>query len=195
MVRPAQTSCPGRNAARSNPTECRNCNHWHSCQSVVANTRTGFSSRPGGTATNISRAPTSIRAAFRLQHRPVFQTHSFVSSPPLGFRFRRLQIIALFLVTGCSQAAQSKVLFQSESVGLRQLLTTALRTELGATLLFGVRKPSTDTTAYFHCLSLHLRMQKWGGQDKFLSALPRPPAGPYAVEKLLSPKFTKVKLR
>jgi len=34
MVRTAQTSCPGRNAARSNPTECRNCNHWHSCQSV-----------------------------------------------------------------------------------------------------------------------------------------------------------------
>src|SRR5258707_15156202 len=33
-VRTAQTSCPGRNAARSNPTECRNCNHWHSCQSV-----------------------------------------------------------------------------------------------------------------------------------------------------------------
>src|SRR6266478_6564469 len=33
-VRTAQMSCPGRNAARSNPTECRNCNHWHSCQSV-----------------------------------------------------------------------------------------------------------------------------------------------------------------
>jgi hypothetical protein len=68
---------------------------------------------------------------------------------------------------------------------LRHLLTTALRTKLGATLLFGVRKPTTDTPAYFHCLSLHLRMQKWRGQDKFLSALPRPPAGPYAVEKLL----------
>jgi hypothetical protein len=27
-------------------------------------------------------------------------------------------------------------------------------------------------------------MQKWGGQDKFLSALPRPRAGPLAVEKL-----------
>jgi hypothetical protein len=73
---------------------------------------------------------------------------------------------------------------------LRQLLTTALRTKLGATLLFGVRKPTTDTTAYFHCLSLHLRMQKWGGQDKFLSALPRPPAGPYAVEKLHRWKMT-----
>jgi dienelactone hydrolase len=77
---------------------------------------------------------------------------------------------------------QSKVLFQTESVGLRQLLTTALRTELGTTLLFGVRKPTTDTTAYFHCLSLHLRMQKCDGQDKFLPALPRPPAGSYAVE-------------
>jgi len=66
---------------------------------------------------------------------------------------------------------------------LRPLLTTALRTKLGATLLFGVRKPTTDTTAYFHCLSLHLRMQKCDGQDKFLSALPRPPAGPYAVEE------------
>jgi hypothetical protein len=27
-------------------------------------------------------------------------------------------------------------------------------------------------------------MQKWRGQDKFLSALPRPPAGSLAVEKL-----------
>jgi len=37
-------------------------------------------------------------------------------------------------------------------------------------------------------------MQKWGGQDKFLSALPRPPAGPYAVEKLFLAKFAKMKL-
>ena len=151
-VRTAQMSCPGRKAARSNPTECRNCNHWQSCQSVrrpgtffmwraftkqgrmpgcsrisnsgiqytpvdsratvvtphcssqsvkrsrssvkVANTRTGLSSRSGGTATNISSAPTSIPAAFRLQHRPVFQTHPFVSSPPLGLRFPCLQITA-----------------------------------------------------------------------------------------------------
>jgi hypothetical protein len=37
--------------------------------------------------------------------------------------------------------------------------------------------------------------QKLPGQDKFLSALPRPPAGPYAVEKLLSVKFAKIKSR
>ena len=33
------------------------------------------------------------------------------------------------------------------------------------------------------CLSLRLRMQKWFGQDKFLSALPRPPSGPHADEE------------
>jgi hypothetical protein len=38
-------------------------------------------------------------------------------------------------------------------------------------------------------------MQKWGGQDKFLSALPRPPAGPYAVEKLLRRKVIEKTLR
>jgi len=34
-------------------------------------------------------------------------------------------------------------------------------------------------------------MQKWRGQDKFLSALPRPSAGPYAVEKLFFRKMLK----
>ena len=34
--------------------------------------------------------------------------------------------------------APSKILFQTESVGLPQLLTTALRTELGTTLIIGV---------------------------------------------------------
>jgi hypothetical protein len=32
-------------------------------------------------------------------------------------------------------------------------------------------------------------MQRWGGQDKFLFALPRPPAGPLAVEKLTHQKM------
>jgi hypothetical protein len=50
--RTAHTSPSGRNAARSNHTECRNCIHWHSCQSVRrpgtffipwASTKQGFS--------------------------------------------------------------------------------------------------------------------------------------------------------
>jgi hypothetical protein len=38
-------------------------------------------------------------------------------------------------------------------------------------------------------------MHKWGGQDKFLSALPRPSAGPYAVEKLDLSKLVEKTLR
>jgi len=38
-------------------------------------------------------------------------------------------------------------------------------------------------------------MQKCRNQDKFLSALPRPPAGPYAVEKVIGAKLAKTKLR
>jgi hypothetical protein len=64
-----------------------------------------------------------------------------------------------------------------------QLLTTALRTELGTTLVIGVVKHTTAYTAYFRCVLLDQRMQESLRQAKFLSALPRPPAGPPACEK------------
>jgi hypothetical protein len=38
-------------------------------------------------------------------------------------------------------------------------------------------------------------MQKWGGQDKFLSALPRPRAGPFAIEELGLPETTVLRYR
>jgi len=114
----------------------------------VANTALDFRPALEARLQTFSRAPTSITGCIRLQHRPVFQTHSFVSSPPLGFRFRRLQIIACFLFTGCSlselQATaklRNRRYLPIESVGLRQRLTTALRTKLGAHAV--VRCPKT----------------------------------------------------
>jgi hypothetical protein len=50
------------------------------------------------------------------------------------------------------------------------------------TLVIGVANHATATTAYFRCLLLDQRMQESRRQAKFLSALPRPPAGPLASE-------------
>ena len=54
---------------------------------------------------------------------------------------------------------QGRILFQTESAGCPQPLTTALRTELGATLVISVVKHTTAKTAYFRCPLLDQRMQ------------------------------------
>jgi hypothetical protein len=154
----------------------------------VANTRTGFLSCPGGTATNISRAPASIPAALGSN------TGRSSKHIPL-FRLRRLGFVlldcrwsscgnvrcSLSELQANGQVARGKILFQTESAGCPQLLTTALRTGLGTTLVIGVVKHPTAYTAYFRCVLLDQRMQESLRRAKFLSALPRPPAGPPLV--------------
>jgi hypothetical protein len=49
--------------------------------------------------------------------------------------------------------------------------------------MIGVVKRTTATTAYFRYMRLVPRMQASLRRAKFLSALPRPPAGPPANEK------------
>jgi hypothetical protein len=112
----------------------------------VANTRTGFSSRPGGTATNISRAPTSMAAAFgsntgrSSKHFPLLCLPVWVSLSAIAdYRLGSCSLVARFL--SCKQRPSCAIqgTLPNGISWVTPLLTTALRTELGATLDIGVR--------------------------------------------------------
>src|ERR1035437_7080248 len=121
----------------------------------VENTRTGFSSRSGGTATKTSLAPISIP--------PAFGSQSGRSSRHIPFRLRpRLLLLALPLLAwafssadfgGCffgldihlilsaqatAKSRKGKHSFNRNQPGmLPQTVTTVWRTKLGTTLLIG----------------------------------------------------------
>ena len=129
----------------------------------VANTRTGFSSRSGGTATKISLAPISIP--------PAFGSKSGRPSRHIPFRLRpRLPLLALALSSAsgacfcCSdiylslstqataKSRKGKHSFNRNQPGmLPQTVTTVWRTKLGTTLLIGFNS-TTASSAYFRFL-------------------------------------------
>src|SRR5664279_4120687 len=137
----------------------------------VENTRTGFSSRSGGTATKISLAPISIP--------PAFGSKSGRSSRHIPFRLRpRLLLLALPLLAwafssadfgGCffgldihlilsaqatAKSRKGKHSFNRNQPGmLPQTVTTVWRTKLGTTLLIGFNN-STGLSAYFRYLGI-----------------------------------------
>src|SRR5208283_292763 len=153
------------------------------------NTRTGGLSRAGGTATNTSRAPTSILAALGCntgrssKHIPLFRFRPLhLASFGSGLFACGLFIVARFLsVKQRPSCASEDILPNGISWGA-QLLTTALRTEPGTTLLRSKAHHCTDgllplPVALFEDAPIL-------AQAKFLPALPRPPPGPNAIEEL-----------
>jgi hypothetical protein len=134
----------------------------------VANTRTGFSSRPGGTATNTSRAPTSIPAAFdsntgrSSKHIPLFRLRR------LGFASRVCRLPPRVFFTGCSlselQATAKLRIEDTLANGISWLAPTVNHCSAHGTWNQANDRRSNHTArpklAYFRCLSLRLRMEK-----------------------------------
>ena len=132
----------------------------------VANTRTGFSSRSGGTATKISLAPISIPPAFgsksgrpsrhipfRLRPRLPLPASAF-SSADSGGCFFCLGIHLILATQATAKSRKGKHSFNRNQPGvLPQTVTTVWRTELGTTLLIGFNS-TTGLSAYFRYLGI-----------------------------------------
>src|SRR5205809_6412859 len=129
-ARTAHTSALGRKAERNNPTECRYCSHWHSCQSVR---------RPGTffmwrALVRHGRIPCASRMSYSGIRRVGGGALSCLSAghrPPLkrGVRFSRATLSRRRLALRCNRRNQLDKLDQlilAIHLALRQLLPTAV---------------------------------------------------------------------
>src|ERR1035437_6475182 len=132
----------------------------------VENTRTGFSSRSGGTATKICLAPISIPPAFgsksgrssrhipfRLRPRLPWPASVF-SSADFGGCFFCLDIHLILSAQAPAKSRKGKHSFnRNQPGGLPQTVTTVWRTKLGTTLFIGFNS-TTGISAYFRYLGI-----------------------------------------
>src|SRR5262252_708190 len=143
----------------------------------VENTRTGCSSRSGGTATKTSLAPISIPAAFASsmgrssRHipfllRPRLPVPAAVFSSPSGLEcFFCWDMLVILSAQAEAKSRKSRYSSEGNQPGvLPQAVTTVWRTELGTTLVFGFNS-TTEGSAYFHFLgfyqsAMHRRMNQ-----------------------------------
>ena len=143
------------------------------------------SSRPGGTATNISRAPTSIPAALGSNTGRSFKHISLFRLRHLGFVLLDcrcssygMSIVARFL---SYKQRPSRAREDNLPNGMSQVSPA-----VNHCFAHGTWNHATDrcckahhaSTAYFRCLLLHQRMQEPLRRAKFLSALPGHRPGP-----------------